>query len=503
MDMFLTGLFNLMVPQNILLMVIGVVIGIIFGSVPGLSSTMAIALFLPVTFGLDVYGSFALLCALYIGGVSGGLISAILINIPGTSMSIATTYDGYPMAQKGQAHKALGTGIFFSFAGTIFGIVVLLVAAPSLAAWAVKLGAYEYFALSFFALTLIAGIAGKDVIKSMMAGLLGMALTMVGVAPIDGAIRFTFGNNALVNGFDLLPAVLGLFAVTEIMLAATKPIGKGITSEDLNEAEKVRGFGFSVKEGLAQTKNFILSSVIGVFVGFLPGMGGSLANQVAYVAIQKTSKYPEKFGTGIMDGVVATETSNNASIGGAMIPLLALGIPGDGPTAMLLGAFMIHGLVAGPMLFTTSADLVYTIFVALLICTVLMLIIEFCGLRLFTKALLVPKGMLLPMVLTICMVGAFASGNKMFNVWTMLIFGIIGFSCSKLGVPRAPMVLGFVLGEMVETNFRRAMQLSQGSFVPFFTRPVSCVLLVIALVVLTISIVKQFRRKELVEDEDD
>lgn len=492
MEQLMNGFLLLINVKIILLMFIGVVVGIIFGAIPGLSATMAIALFLPITFGLDVYEAFALLVALYIGGVSGGLISAILINIPGSAMSIATTYDGFPMARDGHAHRALGVGVVFSFLGTIIGLLVMIFAAPSLANFAVTLGAYEYFALTFVSLTLIASVSGKSILKGLMAGFIGIAVSTVGMAPIDGVARYTFGNVNLMSGFALLPSVIGMFAVTEILLNVSKPISA--IKDETHATEAVRGFGFSIKELFGQIKNLLIASFIGLFIGFLPGMGGSLANQVSYVAVKKASKYPEKFGTGIIDGIVASESSNNASIGGAMIPLLALGIPGDGPTAMLLGAFIIHGLVPGPLLFKTSGDLVYLIFAALIACTVIMLLVEFYGIKFFVKALEVPKEILYPIVLVLCVVGSYAGNNNMFDVWSLLIFGILGFMMSKFKVPRAPFVLGLVLGPLAETNLRRAIQLSQGSFMPFITRPLSGIFIAIAFIIIIKSVWEQFSK---------
>jgi len=492
--LFATAFINLFTITNLFLMLVGVVVGIIFGCVPGLSAAMAIALFLPVTFGLPLYSAFALLMALYIGGVSGSLISAILINVPGSSQSIATCYDGHPMALKGEAHRALGTGMLFSFVGTIFSLLILIFAAPTVASYAVKLGNFEFFSLVSFALVLIICICGEDILKAILAGLLGMVTTFVGVAPVDSIPRFTFGTISLMDGFSLLPMVIGMFAVTTIMGRAAKPIGTGIG--DRIPYKRGKGFGFTFKEFLGQTKNWVLSAVIGTFIGFLPGMGGSLANQLAYAAVKKSSKYPEKFGTGIMDGVVASETSNNASIGGAMIPLLALGIPGDGPTAMLLGAFMIQGLNAGPLLFTTNKDLCYLIFAAMAICTVFMLAVEYFGIPLFLQTLKVPQGILLPVILMLCCVGAYASGNKMFCVWTVLIFGAVGFFFTKAKIPAPPFILGAVLGPMIESNLRRALQMSRGSFLPFLTRPVSCVFILASVAIIITTVISQVKNSK-------
>ncbi len=482
----LSGFAMLLTPKLIGLMFVGVVVGIIFGAIPGLSATMAIVLFLPLTFSMSVYEAFAMLVALYIGGVSGGLVSAILINIPGSAMSIATCYDGHPMANSGHAQRALGIGIVYSFFGTVVSVAIMIVAAPSLASVAVKLGSYEFFSLTLFAVVLIASVSGKDIFKALVSLFLGLAFCMIGMAPVDGAIRYIFGITGLLQGIPLTPAVIGMFATSEILLNVVKPIGKEKLEQ--RQMEKIKGFGFSVKEMLGQTKNFIISTAVGLVIGFLPGMGGSLANQVAYVTVQKSSKHPEKFGTGIMDGIVASETSNNASIGGAMIPLLALGIPGDGPTAMLLGAFTIHGLVAGPLLFRTSADLVNMIFAAMLVCSVIMIIVEFYGIRVFSKIIDVPREILYPVVLAICVVAAYANNRQMFDVWLLLVFGILGFLMSKFGLPRACFVMGLVLGNNIETNLRRALQLSKGSFAPFFTRPVSCILLIITFAIIVRSV---------------
>ena len=492
MEALLGGFSALLAPDLIPLMFLGVIVGIIFGAIPGLSATMAIVLFLPVTFSMSVYQAFTLLVALYIGGVSGGLVSAILINIPGSAMSIATCYDGHPMAKSGHAKRALGIGIVFSFFGTILSIGVMIVAAPSLAAFAVKLGPYEFFSLTLFAIVLVCTVTGKDLFKALAAAFIGLAFCVVGMAPVDGAYRYTFGITGLMGGLALTPTVIGMFATTEILLNVVKPIGNNKGTQ--HAVEKIRGFGFSLKEMFGQAKNFLISSAIGLVIGFLPGMGGSLANQIAYVSVQKSSKHPEKFGTGIMDGIVASETSNNASIGGAMIPLLALGIPGDGPTAMLLGAFTMHGLVAGPLLFKTSGDLVNLVFAAMILCSIIMLVVEFFGIRIFAKIIEVPREILYPVVLTICVVAAFANNRTMFDVWTLLICGIIGFMMAKFKLPRACFVLGFVLGTNVETNLRRALQLSRGSFVPFFTRPISCVLLLITFALVIRAVWKQFQR---------
>lgn len=491
-ELFVSGLLALSTLQNIGIILFGTVIGIIFGSIPGLTASMAVALCLPISFGMQPMSAFALLISLYIGGVSGGLISAITLNIPGTPSSIATTFDGSPMAKQGQAGKALGVAVFFSFLGTLFGIAVLVFIAPPLAEVAVQFGSYEYFALAVFSLTLIAGLAGKSMLKGLAAGAIGMGLAMVGLAPIDGVPRFTFGNHQFDNGFDLLPALVGLYAISEIMKSSEEKTAFG---QDNVISAKIRGFGFSLAEFKSQIVNFLRSSAIGTGIGILPGIGGGTANIIAYAAARKGSKEPEKFGTGVIDGIVASEASNNACIGGAMVPLLTLGIPGDGVTAMILGGFAIHGMQPGPLLFENNPQFIYAVFAALTLSAVAMLAVEYLGMRWFVKILSLPKHYILPAVLVLCLVGSYGVNNRMFDVWTLLLFGFLGYGMDKLSFPLPPIILGFILGPMVETNLRRGLQMSKGSFIPFLTTPISGFFLAIAAVFIVMTAVNQLKAK--------
>lgn len=480
LSMLGSGLAGLMNPMSILLMFAGVGVGIVFGSIPGLSAAMAVALFLPVTFVMEADNAFTLLVALYIGGISGGLISAILLNIPGTSSSISTCFDGSPMAKKGEAAKALGTGVVFSFIGGLFSFLILIFVAPSLAKITLKFSAVEYFGVCIFALSMIVALAGDNMLKGLLAGFLGLALSCVGMAPIDGAKRFTFGLNELSSGFDVLPTLIGIFAVTEVLAYAESVIRSSRTTMIKQDA-RIKGFGFTKAEFFSQKWNALRSAAIGTGIGILPGIGGSVAGIMSYVAAKKSSKYPEKFGTGIMDGVVASETANNAVIGGALIPLLTLGIPGDGVTAMLLGAFMIHGLTPGPLLFKTNGPLVYSIFAACIVANVVMLLLELFGMRIFVKLLSIPKYILLPAVLVLCTIGAFAANNRMFDAQTILFFGVLGYLMSKAKLPVAPFILSFILGDLVETNLRRGLQFTDGSFLAFFKSPIAAVFMIIAI----------------------
>ncbi len=327
-----------------------------------------------------------------------------------------------------------------------------------------------------------------SMVKGMLSGMIGLIFATVGLSPIDGARRFTLGIENLTSGFDLLAVLIGLFAITEIILAAEE-FSKDKHIEPI-PLKKIKGFGFSMAEFKGQQWNMWRSSIIGLFIGILPGIGGSTSGLLAYIAAKKQSKYPEKFGTGIIDGVVASETANNATIGGALVPLLALGIPGDGVTAMMLGGFMIHGMTPGPLLFKSNAEFVYGIFAACLVANVIMLIMEFFGMRIFVKLLKIPKHFLLPVIMVLCVVGSFAVNSNPFDAQSILIFGLIGYVMNKGKVPLAPAILGFILGPLVETNLRRGLMFTDGSFWAFFTKPIALGFLLAAIVALGYPIIK-------------
>ncbi len=486
------GLAYCLTPTVLALMIMGVVVGIIFGSIPGLSAMMAVALFLPVTFSMEPETGMTMLIALYIGATSGGLIAAILLNIPGTPSSIATCFDGSPMARRGDAGKALGIGIVFSFLGGMVSFLILMFLAPPIAKFALRFSAIEYFAVTFFALAMIATLSSGNFLVGLLSGSLGLMVSSVGMAPIEGLPRFNFGMDNLISGFDILPTLIGVFAISEALSTAeTTTANKNMSTIEL---KPIKGFGFSWQEFIGQNRNFWRSCLIGTGVGILPGIGGSVSGILSYVVAKNRSKYPEKFGTGIIDGIVAPETANNATIGGALIPLLALGIPGDGVTAMILGGFMIHGLTPGPLLFTTSAELVYTIFAACLVANVIMIITEFFGIRIFVKMLLIPKYILMPIIIAMCTVGAYAVANRAFDVQSILGFGILGYLMSKLKMPLAPFILAFILGTTVETNFRRGLMMTDGNYLPFITRPIAAVFMAITCIVLVTCVWKEWKR---------
>lgn len=478
---------------SIFLLLLGVFIGIVFGAIPGLSASMAVALFLPMTYEMNTVTGLSTLVALYIGGVSGGLISAILLNMPGTSGSVATTFDGHTMARNGQPGKALGTALVSSFCGSLFAFAIMVFLAPQLARLALKFSPVEYFSVIFFAVAMVSALSGKSMVKGLLVAVFGLALSTVGIAPVDGVTRFTFGNLNLAAGFSILPALIGLFAVSEIFgLAEHANADQTYTQIPL---QKIKGFGFTFWEFWREKWNLLRSMVIGLCIGILPGIGDTASNMLAYSVAKNASKEPEKFGTGIMSGIIPPEAANNASIGGALIPLLSLGIPGDGVTALILSGFMLHGLTPGPLLFTQQGHLVYCIFAACFVCIFLVLIMEFFGIRVFVKLLRIPKYILMPIIVALCVVGAFATNNNLFDTKAILLFGAIGYAMKKFDLPVAPFVLTFVLGNMLETNFKRGLMLMDGNFLNFFTRPISAVFLTAGLLSIVWNTTKSLRKK--------
>lgn len=485
------GFISIMNLPILLLILVGVIMGIIVGAIPGLSVTMGVALFLPLTFGMEPIAGLALLCGLYIGGTSGGLISAILLKMPGTASSVATTFDGYPMAMKGEAGKAMGVGIVASFFGGLVSYIILMLLAPQIAKVALKFGPYEYFSIALFSLTMIVSLASGSLIKGVLSGMIGCLISFVGIAPITSFSRFTFGVRNLSAGFSILPMLIGFFAVAEILQSLENKNKK----QDLTTQEfHIKGFGFTREDVKGQGFNFWVSTMIGTGVGILPGLGGSICNLLAYSVCRGHSKYPEKYGTGIVDGLIASEASNNACTGGAMVPLLTLGLPGDNTTALILAGFMIHGITPGPLLFRTQGPLVYGIFASLLVANLLMLIVEFVGIRAFIRILQIPKNILLPVIVVFCVVGAYANNNRPFDVLIMMIFGILGWVMKKANLPIAPTILAFILCPTLETNLRRGLMKSQGSFVPFLTSPISLVFIILAVFMLVWNLRKEFTR---------
>lgn len=440
--MVLEGLTAALQPLTIALVALGTIVGIIFGSIPGLTATMAVVMFLPVRYSMTSSQGISMLMALYIGGISGGLISAILLNIPGTLSSVATCFDGKPMADKGEAGKALGTGVVFSFIGTIIGLILLIVLSPVLCNFALKFQAYEYCALAIFSLSMVIALTGHDMPKGLISAVLGALLATVGLAPIDSKPRFTFGLYQLNNGFALVVLLIGLFAISEIMAYAETV--RHAQDYTVRQNVKIKGVGFSMKEFVGQIPNAIVSALIGVGIGILPG------------------------------------------IGGAMIPLLALGISGDAVTAMLLGGLQIHNVAPGPLIYEKNGAVVYAIFFAMGLSAIFMMVFMLFGMRLFVSVLKIPKNFLLPVIIVLCGIGAIGNSNNVFDTYSMVAFGLMSYLLIKSKIPTVPMILGFILGPMFEENLRRVSQLSSSE--SLFSHPISCVFIVVTVIVVIFSV---------------
>lgn len=491
----LSGLQSILNPMTMLLMLGGVFGGLIIGALPGLSAFTALAIMLPFTFGMDPINGISFLMAIYVGGTSGGLISAVLLGIPGTPSSIATCFDGYPMAQKGEAKRALGAAVLFSFIGGIFGALVLSFVGPYIAQVALKFSSYDYFALILFALCTVSALAEGSMVKGLLSCLMGVAFGFVGTDSLSSYYRYTFGINKLANGFALVPVLIGLFAVSHIMTTARdKARTSKIQSISDVKQKSYKGFGISVKEFVCHLKTAVPAAIIGLVIGILPGLGGNISNLMAYTYAKKTSKYPEKFGTGIVDGIVASETSNNACVGGAVIILLTLGIPGDNATSMILAGFQMHDVVPGPLLFKTSGELVYAILAAFILANIFFFIIEFFGLPLFTKMLSVPATLLLPIVIVCCFVGSYCNNNNTLDILIMVLFGLLGYILKKYKYPLAPLVVGFILAPSLETYLRRSLMKSDGSFLAIIQSPLAAFFLLCTAVAIGLTAYSEIKK---------
>ncbi|WP_105616811.1 tripartite tricarboxylate transporter permease [Vallitalea okinawensis] len=485
---------------------IGLLLGVVFGSIPGLTVMLCIVLFLPFTYSMSAVHSFMFLLGIYCAGSYGGSISAILIKTPGTPHATATMMDGYPLSQKGQSKKALDIALYASTFGGIFSALVLLFLAPQVAKAAMKIGSPEYFLICVFGLTIIAGVSGKSLLKGMIAGCLGLFVSMIGVDAISsGTMRFAFGNVYLYGGINLVIALIGLFALVEIFQSITRksPVvsevkmssdnRNGNKGKFLNRKKKYRLKRKSVETdeenlSLTECKNIVrpafISSLIGVIIGIIPGTGASMASFLSYDTARKMSKKPELFGHGSKEGIAAAESANNAVTGATLIPLLTLGIPGDGAVAVMLGALMINGLTPGPNLFNDHGTAIYAIMIGLIFVNIFMFLQGKYLTKLFAKVVLIPKEILTPIIVVFCFAGAYSIKDSLFEVGVALVFGIIAYIMSKVDYPTIPVLLGLVLGALTEKNFRRTMVISDGSWSIFTSRPISIAFIILILIVI-------------------
>ncbi len=485
LDMLFVGIGNLAShPEALLLSIFGVAMGILVGALPGLTATMGVAILLPFTFGMDPVSGLLMISGVYFGGVYAGSITAILLKIPGTPAAAATAIDGYALTLKGQAGLALGTATISSFAGGTISIFCLIFLAPILASFALKFSASESFALALFGLSIIASISGESLLKGLIAGVGGLLLSTVGLDPMGGFPRFTGGFNELMN-VPFIPVMIGLFAAAEAF--------KG-----MEEAAQVRKLKTVIGKIIPPWSTFkkliptiLRSTGLGVSIGIIPGAGADIAAFVAYNETKRFSKTPDNFGKGELSAVAACESGANGCTGGALLPMMTLGIPGDAVTAVMLGALTLQGLQPGPLLFKDHAPMVFTVFAGMLFCYIVMLFMGLGSLRIIGWIIRMPKSVLTPTILALCVVGTYALNNSTFDIGIMLFAGIIGFFMQKGGYPASPVVLALIMGPMAESNFRRALSLSNGSFDFLYTRPITLVLLSVAAITLLTPIIRK------------
>jgi len=489
MDAFLTSLAAFADPYLLGIVVIGTLGGVLVGAMPGLSSTMATALLLPFTLTMEPVPAIALLSALYCAGTFGGSITAILVNAPGAPPAAATAFDGYPLAQKGYAGKALGLAAVSSVIGGIFSVIVLLIAAPLLSRVAYNFGPPEYFALAVFGLSMLATISGESALKNLIGGAIGVLIATVGMDFTTGIERFTFGNWALSEGIHFIPVMIGLFAGAEFI----KQSGK------LNQ-EKVRVALTAVQLPTLADIKFCLGTIarscgIGSFIGLLPAEGGTVAAMMGYNEAKRFAKDKSQFGKGDLRGIAGPEAANNAATGAAMVPTMALGIPGSATTAIILGALLVHGLRPGPHLFNEQPTLLYSIFLAMLISNIAFGVFGFIGAKLFARITLIPTVFLWPAVFILACVGAYALEQAMLDVWIMIAAGLLGFVAQRYGFSAAPIIMGLILGELVEGTMKQSLIIFDHSWLGFLERPIVVTFLVLTLASISLPLLAELRAR--------
>lgn len=490
MELFLAQLQSIVAPSSFLLLAGGVALGIVFGAIPGLTATMAVALLVPFTYTLQPAQGIVALVGVYVGGIYGGSISACLVNIPGTPASMLTTVDGYPMGQRGEAGKAIGYATVSSFVGGIMSGIILIICAGQVAKVAYEFGPAEYFSIAFFGLSLVCAVSGGNLIKGLIAAVIGLMIKCVGMDPVTSVSRYTFGITNLLGGFTFIPVMIGLFGMREFVEQISSGHYRYQVQQNIGKILP------SMKELLVHKWVMLRSGLIGTFIGILPGTGGPIASFLSYELTRKTSKHPETFGNGEPAGLCSSEAANNGVTGGAIIPMLTLGIPGDNVTAVMLGAFMVHNITPGPTLFTNNPHLIYAIYIGFIIANILMLTYGLFGAKLFAKILDIPMGILLPCVAMLTIIGGYSIRNSIFDVKLVVIFGLVGYVMSVFNFPIVPMVLGLVLGDLCESRLRSALVISSGDWSILFQRPISCAFMVLAIIMLLSPLLKNILKKK-------
>jgi putative tricarboxylic transport membrane protein len=499
MDIFhslMNGFSIFFTPNNLWMAIVGCFFGTLVGILPGLGSSATIALLIPFTFGMDATAAMVLITAIYYGSKYGGSTTSILINVPGESASVVTTFDGYQMARQGRAGAALGISAIGSFIGGILGTIGLILAAVPLAHISLMFGPTEYFSLIVTGMLTIVFLGGKSITKSLMSGVLGLSMGVVGLDIVQGAPRFVYGIPELMDGIDFVVMVMGIFGIGEVLVSAEK----------FMQLESIKVPFSKLWPTMKDMKDsmwpMIRGTVLGFFIGVLPGTGSTIASFLSYGLEKGVSKHPEHFGKGAIEGVAGPETANNAACSGAMAPLLTLGIPGSGATAIMLGALMLYGLKPGPMLFHTNPDFIWALFASMFVGNVILLIMNLPLVPLFALSLRISYSILYPIIILICMIGTYSLKSNVFDVWMMLMFGVAGYFMKKYDIAGAPMIIGLVLGPIMEQNLYRALALGQGKLSVFVTRPISAVLLGIALLLAIVVSFKTAKRMRTQIDDD-
>jgi len=479
LDYILAGLEMAASWQSILMIALGLLSGIVIGAIPGMTADIGIILCLPLTYAMDPIPAMMLLLGIYCGGTYGGSITAILINTPGTPANAATTLDGYPMTLQGKSLKALQMALYSSFFGGIVSALICLFAAPAIARVAQTFGPPEYFCITFFGLSIIASISGDNIIKGIMGGVIGIFIALIGQDSVSGVIRFAFGNRKLAGGIPLLAVLVGLFALAELLSRSNYDPKNDPARKAKIKISQERVTWKEIKQCF---RAWVVSSVIGTVVGATPGTGGGIAAFISYDQAKKMSKHGDNFGKGEIEGVAASEAANNATTGSTLIPLMTLGIPGDGCTAILIGAFMLQGMIPGPALFRDHPGTLYGIMLGLLFVNVLMLVFGLVLTPLYSNISRIPYELMSALIIVYCIAGVYSNEGSTFHVLLAACIGVASFLLRKLGFSVVPIILGVVLGDLVETNFRNSMILSGGSLSIFVTRPFSLLFLLLALV---------------------
>jgi putative tricarboxylic transport membrane protein len=487
--------------QNLALALAGVIAGTVVGALPGLTATMAIAVLVPFTFTMESAPALILLGAIYTGAIYGGAYSAVLLNTPGTPSAIATTFDGFPMAKRGDGDLAITLSCLASVVGGLVGALALLLLAPPLAKVALAFGPIEYFWLAVLGLTLVAALSGGDWLKGLVGACIGLLMSMIGSAVIGGDIRYTMNTQILQSGIGVVPALIGLFCIPVLIdLVASR-------DEHLTVAGKVSGFRLreAVAIAMADKVNLARSSIIGTVIGVLPGAGGAIASLIAYSEARRSSRYPETFGKGNPGGIIASESSNNATVGGGFIPTLVLGIPGTPADAVVLGALLVQGVKTGPSLFTEQSAIVFTFMFGLIVATVLMLPVGLVlGRYAYRSIISVPKAMLVPIIAVLTVIGSYAIQSNIDDVIIMLSVGVIGWLLGRFGFTAAPIVLGLILGPLAEQGFVQAWMIGSASddlLGMFFGRPISIAIIAVAILTLMYPILARRRGRKQLEHE--